>query len=75
MERRRVEGSFCPSYDRQATKRGPHIDYQAPSAGKLLPFNQIYVAGERSKSFAGAGIERLVSRLRNLSTEATSGSK
>src|SRR5947209_17205216 len=35
----------------------------------VLPFNQIYVAGERSKSFAGAGIERLVSRLRNLSTE------
>jgi hypothetical protein len=35
MERRRAEGSFCPSYDRRATKRGPHIDYQAPSAGKL----------------------------------------
>jgi hypothetical protein len=33
----------------------------------VLPFNQIYVAGERSKSFAGGGIERLVSRLRSLS--------
>jgi len=32
-----------------------------------LPFNQIYVSGERSKSFAGGGVERLVSRLRNLS--------
>jgi hypothetical protein len=32
-----------------------------------LPFNQIYVNGERSKSFAGGGVERLVNRLRNLS--------
>ena len=31
-----------------------------------LPFNQIYVNGERSKSFAGGGVERLVNRLRNL---------
>ena len=32
----------------------------------VLPFTQIYVDGERSKSFAGGGIERLVSRLRSL---------
>ena len=32
-----------------------------------LPFNQIYLKGERSKSFAGGGVERLVNRLRNLS--------
>jgi hypothetical protein len=31
-----------------------------------LPFNQIYVNGTRSKSFAGGGVERLVNRLRNL---------
>ena len=31
-----------------------------------LPFNQIYVNGARSKSFAGGGVERLVNRLRNL---------
>ena len=30
----------------------------------VLPFNQIYAAGERSKSFAGSGVERLVRRLR-----------
>jgi hypothetical protein len=33
-----------------------------------LPFNQIYVNGERSKSFAGGGVERLVNRLRGLGT-------
>jgi len=33
----------------------------------VLPFNQIYIGGERSKSFAGGGIERLVNRLRSLS--------
>jgi len=32
----------------------------------VLPFNQIFVAGERSKSFAGGGIERLLGRLRQL---------
>lgn len=32
----------------------------------VLPFTQIYTAGERSKSFAGGGIERLVNRLRSL---------
>ena len=32
----------------------------------VLPFNQIYLAGERSKSFAGSGVERLVNRLRSL---------
>ena len=31
----------------------------------VLPFNQIYASGERGKSFAGGGIERLVNRLRN----------
>jgi len=32
----------------------------------VLPFNQIFVAGERSKSFAGGGIDRLLGRLRQL---------
>lgn len=32
----------------------------------VLPFNQIYAAGERKKSFAGSGVERLVNRLRSL---------
>jgi len=32
----------------------------------VLPFNQLFVAGERSKSFAGGGTERLVNRLRQL---------
>jgi hypothetical protein len=32
----------------------------------VLPFTQIYVSGERSKSFAGGGVERLVNRLRSL---------
>ena len=32
----------------------------------VLPFNQIYVNGERSKSFAGGGIERLLNRLTSL---------
>jgi len=32
----------------------------------VLPFNQIFVAGERSKSFAGGGIGRLLGRLRQL---------
>ena len=31
----------------------------------VLPFNQIYKGGERGKSFAGGGVERLVNRLRN----------
>jgi hypothetical protein len=31
-----------------------------------VPFNQIYRGGERWKSFAGSGVERLVSRLRSL---------
>jgi len=34
----------------------------------VLPFNQIYMGGERSKSFAGGGVERLVNRLRNLAS-------
>lgn len=33
-----------------------------------LPFNQLYANGERTKSFAGSGIDRLVSRLRSLGT-------
>jgi hypothetical protein len=33
---------------------------------EVLPFNQLYVRGERSKSFAGDGIDRLVKRLRSL---------
>jgi hypothetical protein len=32
----------------------------------VLPFNQIFLAGARGKSFAGAGVERLVNRLRQL---------
>ena len=32
----------------------------------VLPFNQIWVNGERSKSFAGSGVDRLVPRLRGL---------
>ena len=31
-----------------------------------LPFNQIYVDGKEWKSFAGSGVERLVSRLQSL---------
>jgi len=29
-----------------------------------LPFNQLYVKGERSKAWPGGGVERLVDRLR-----------
>lgn len=32
----------------------------------VLPFTQIFVNGERWKSFAGSGVERMVSRLRQL---------
>jgi hypothetical protein len=32
----------------------------------VLPFTQMFVAGERSKSFAGSGVERLVNRLRQI---------
>jgi len=32
----------------------------------VLPFTQIWVDGERSKSFAGGGIERLRNRLRSV---------
>ena len=32
----------------------------------VLPFNQIWVNGERSKNFAGSGVDRLVPRLRGL---------
>lgn len=34
----------------------------------VLPFNQIFVADERGKSFAGSGVERLVNRLRQVAT-------
>ena len=34
----------------------------------VLPFNQIYQNGERTKGFPGGGIDRLVSRLRSLSS-------
>lgn len=36
----------------------------------VLPFNQMFVAGERSKSFAGGGVERLVNRLRQIAPPA-----
>ena len=36
-----------------------------------LPFNQLYVAGERAKAWPGGGIERLVDRLRSVSPGAT----
>src|SRR5262245_43709769 len=32
----------------------------------VLPFTQIWVRGERSKGFAGGGVERLVNRLRSV---------
>jgi len=32
----------------------------------VLPFTQMFVAGERSKSFAGGGVDRLVNRLRQV---------
>jgi hypothetical protein len=32
----------------------------------VLPFTQIFRAGERIKSFAGGGVERLVNRLRQV---------
>ena len=37
----------------------------------VLPFTQLFVAGERSKSFAGSGTERLVNRLRQIVPAAT----
>jgi len=36
----------------------------------VLPFTQMFVAGERSKSFAGGGIERLLGRLRQIAPAA-----
>ena len=35
----------------------------------VLPFTQIFVNGERSKSFAGGGIERLLNRLRQVAAQ------
>jgi hypothetical protein len=32
----------------------------------VLPFTQIFVAGERGKSFAGSGVDRLTNRLRHV---------
>ncbi len=50
--------------------RGGLIDFKRahPWIAQLdvLPFTQIFVAGERSKSFAGGGIERLLGRLRQI---------
>ena len=37
-----------------------------------LPFHVIYVNGERAKTFAGGGVERLVNRLERLSDPAAS---
>lgn len=37
-----------------------------------LPFNLIYVGGERVKQFAGGGVERLVSRLERVAANAAS---
>lgn len=37
-----------------------------------LPFNQVWRAGERSKSWAGGGIERLTNRLTSLRDAASS---
>jgi hypothetical protein len=31
-----------------------------------LPFNQLYLAGERSKAWPGGGVDRLVDRLRSI---------
>lgn len=36
---------------------------------ETLPFNVIYVGGERSSSFLGSGIDRLTSRLKRLLRE------
>lgn len=36
-----------------------------------LPLNQFYASGERTKSFPGSGIERLVTRLRSLAASAS----
>ncbi len=33
---------------------------------EVLPYNVLYVGGERRKEFAGSGIERLVNRLRGI---------
>jgi hypothetical protein len=33
---------------------------------EVLPFNVLYTGGERRKSYAGGGIDRLVNRLRKL---------
>jgi hypothetical protein len=33
-----------------------------------LPFNQLYVDGQRSKAWPGGGVERLVTRLRSVAS-------
>ena len=38
-----------------------------------LPFNQLYVNGERSKSWPGSGTDRLVDRLQSISPAAAPG--
>jgi len=40
-----------------------------------LPFNQLYVAGERTKAWPGGGIDRLVTRLRGVTLGAAPGSE
>lgn len=40
---------------------------------EVLPFNLLYVGGERVKQFAGGGVERLVSRLERAAGQATAG--
>jgi hypothetical protein len=35
-----------------------------------LPFNQLYVDGQRSKAWPGGGVERLVTRLRSVASRA-----
>jgi hypothetical protein len=37
-----------------------------------LPLNQFYAKGERTKSFPGGGVERLVTRLRSLDAATSS---
>jgi len=55
-------------FGKMLVDKGGLIDFKRASPWLAevdeLPFNQIYVKGERSKAFAGGGVERLVSRLR-----------
>ena len=57
-------------FGKMLVDKGGLIDFKRASPWLAdvdeLPFNQIYVKGERSKAFPGGGMERLVSRLRGL---------